>query len=156
MIGAMGALATGRSGIGAMMDGLGMYLKKMKDEVVQAVDGLHEGMASIDVRLDYNGPLIREKIRHLKMRFTSLRGLVGNGWDEKKPPCSVEMRTPLMRSWLLYEHDTMRCMASDEVHSIMVWMSFCTLCYIRTFKDLLRMQVGVDEVSENPFGTDWI
>ena len=35
-------------------------------------------------------------------------------------------------------------------------MSLCTLCYISTFKDLLRMQMGLDQVTESPFGSDWI
>ena len=43
-------------GIGAMMSGLVMYMKKMKDEIIQSVDGLHESMGTIEPRLDYNRP----------------------------------------------------------------------------------------------------
>ena len=144
--------------MGVSMSGMGLCMVKneMSMRMSEAFNGLHEALSSIEVRLDFNGCLVRDKVRHLKMRLTSLRGWVVNEWDEKKAPCTVEMRVPLMRSWLLYEHDTMRCMASDEMESNLAWMSLCTLCNISAFKDLLRMQMGLDEVTESPFGSEWI
>ena len=52
----MGALVIGMSGIGVMMSGLVIYMNKMKDEILQSVDGLHESMGTIELRLDYNWP----------------------------------------------------------------------------------------------------
>lgn len=151
----MGALVMGMS-----MGGMALYMRQMKKEMgkrmYEAMGELHQSLSSIEVRLDFNGCLWRDKVRHLKMRLTSLRACVVNDWDEEKAPCTVEMRVPLMRSWLLYEHDTMRSMASDEKESNMAWMSLCTLCYISTFKVMLRIQMGLDELTESPFGSDWI
>ena len=150
----MGALVMGMS-----MGGMALYMRQMKKEMgkrmYEAMGELHQSLSSIEMRLDMSGCLLRDKVRHLQMRLTSLRGWVVNDWNEEKAPCT-EMRVPLMRSWLLYEHDTMRSMASDEKESNMAWMSFCTLSYISTFKDLLRVQMGLDEVTESPFGSDWI
>ena len=118
----MGALVMGMS-----MGGMALYMRQVKNEMgkrmYEAMGELHQSLSSIEVRLDFNGRLWRDKVRHLKTRLTSLRGWVVNEWDEEKAPCAAEMRVPLMRSWLLYEHDTMKCMASDEKESNMAWMS---------------------------------
>ena len=120
--------------MGMSMGGMALYMRQVKNEMgkrmYEAMGELHQSLSSIEVRLDFNGCLWRDKVRHLKMRLTSLRACVVNDWDEEKAPCTVEMRVPLMRSWLLYEHDTMRSVASDEKESNMAWMSLCTLCYI--------------------------
>ena len=127
MIGAMmGALVMSMS-----MGGMALYMRQMKKEMgkrmYEAMGELHQSLSSIEMRLDMSGCLLRDKVRHLQMRLTSLRGWVVNDWDEDKAPCTVEMRVPLMRSWLLYEHDTMRSVASDEKESNMAWMSLRTI-----------------------------
>ena len=40
--------------IGAMMSGLVMYMKMMKDEIIQSVDRLHESVGTIELWLEKN------------------------------------------------------------------------------------------------------
>ena len=62
-------------GSGAMMSGLVMYMKKMmKDEIIQSVDGLHESVGTIEVRLEKDTTLVLQGCGHIGISLRNGQG----------------------------------------------------------------------------------